>query len=349
MAAPITNNPYDADTHLLFFSEFCTGVQRAGGATPHMLTAVQSAQGMEMWQQLWRIGCYAFVYNIPTAEVLWRYWQPGEWKHAELVEWIRVNWAGLKFRKERKAARSPERLATCMKSYVDFMHVLPTREWFTATDMDPITQYTLAFQDICDNVMYMGRYIAIRWLECVRHLYHPNMTMYDISPKDGDHPRKALALMYPEYHDELMGGNDNDTIEVVNAVAEYCMGDLQHLYQTRIDYYTMQSLLCEYKQSVLAMKQYPGKSVDTELAYWHKVYPYWGQEFADGSEFWQWRKAIFPSLVLGELQGWNGVRDVLGTVLRTHGYTWFDDVYDYTATLESNDFSNPVMRHNEIS
>jgi len=130
----------------------------------------------------------------------------------------------------------------------------------------------------------------------------------------------------------------------VNEVVEYCREDLLGEFGIDVDYYTMQSLLCEYKQSALAGKQYPGKSIDTFLAYFKKVYDYWGKDEAAESELWAVRKAIFPEWSLGEVQGWDWTREELGKTLPDYGYTWSDILYDYVATKASNSFNNPVKR-----
>lgn len=341
MVAPIKETYFTPEEHLRFFGEFVTGVMQTGGTTPHMLLAVEAARGHDLRERLWRGGCYAFVYNIPYAELLWQSWGPGEWKYDELVGWLTTEWKGIRLRKERKAVRSPEKLARCMTSYAEYIDMIPKREWYLSEDMDPKTRYITAFDDMCNSVYGMGRYIVIRWLEFAKRSLEKDLSMYDLHPKDGEHPRKALALMYPEYHDELMGGNDAETLEIVNDVVEYARQDLKEFHNVDVDHYTMQSLLCEYKQSVLAMKQYPGKSIDTEVNYWDKLVDYWGDNWAADSKFWEYRKNIFPSFALGEEQGWRGVRDELGKVLREHHYTWSDYLYDYAATT---DFSNPVRR-----
>ena len=56
------------------------------------------------------------------------------------------------------------------------------------------------------------------------------------------------------------------------------------------------------------------------------------------------RKKLFPSEVLGELNGWDGIRELLTSVLRNYDYTWSDSVYDYVATLTSGNFEHPVRR-----
>lgn len=344
MVSPIDQdkNPFDADKHLRHFAEFCQGVMWAGGTTPHMLMTVKAMEGHDFRTALWRAGCYGFVYNYATAEVLWRNWRPGEWKHDELVGWFQKHWKGIKLRKERKAVRSPEKLATNMRSYADWMDTVQDKAWFADESLSAQERYYQAFDDMCDNIKYYGRYIVIRLIEVFRRAYALDMPQPDLRPRDGDHPRKALALMYPEYIEELMGGNDEDTISIVNDVVEFAREDLWNLYHIDVDYYTMQSLLCEYKQSVLSGRQYPGKSVDTALAYFSKVYDYWGEEEAAKTEMWDIREAIFPHWILGEKQGWDGVRNVLGETLRTHGYTWSDKLFDYKAT---EDFSKPVWRN----
>lgn len=343
MASPIKNNPFDADTHLRYFAEFCQGVSWTGGTTPHMLTTVEAGRGLDQREKLWRAGCYGFVYNEPTAEILWKRWRPGEWTRDELIEWTRDNWKGIKFRKERKAARSPERLADCMTTYASWMNVVPKRDWFLSKSMDSNARYFAVFDDICNSVKYMGRYIAIRLAETYRLMFDLDMSMPDLRPVEGDHPRKALALMYPEYESVLMGGNTTDEIEIVNNAVEQCRSDLKRLYGLEIDYYQMQSLLCEYKQSCLAAHQYPSKSIDSFLAYFNKVYEYWGKEKASETELFKFRSNIFPAWTLGEIQGWNGVRDELSRTLIDYGYTWSDKLYDYIATK---DFSAPVRRSN---
>jgi len=60
-----------------------------------------------------------------------------------------------------------------------------------------------AFDDVTSAIKYMGRYIVIRWLEVARRAFNlPHLAMPDLRSKDGDHPRKALALMYPWYMNE---------------------------------------------------------------------------------------------------------------------------------------------------
>jgi len=330
------------EQHLRAFAEFYIGVQLSGGTTPHMLMTVEAARRQpRLADQLWWAGCYAFVYNFATAEVINMHWQWDTLEPDALRAWLTRHWKGIKWRKERKAARSVERLAECMESYAAYVPLVPGRRWFTDQAMPARARYDAAFTDLIENVRYMGRYIAIRWVETVGRIAGLPLTMPDLRPRDGYHPRKGLVLMYPEAADELLGGDDDATIAVVNGVVERCRADLARFYGVAPDYYTMQSLLCEYKQSALGRRQYPGKSVDTALRYWRGVADYWGERYTERSIIWDVRRVLFPPFILGEAGGWDGVRHELGTTLADHGYTWSDAIYDYKATR---DLGRPAFR-----
>jgi len=347
MASPIKNNPFTAEQHLKYFAEFVQAVQEAGGTTPHMLMTVEAASRQKsLEEKLWWAGCYLFVYNFATAELINMTWRPGSWSDPkEISEWARENWKGIKFRKERKAARSPEKLAECMSTYYEFQKAVPHLSWFKDPMISAKDRYNLAFEEVCEHVKYAGRYIGIRWVEVMRRLFDLDMQMPDLRPEDGDHPRKALALMFPEHEIALMGGNSDAEIAETNSVVEKLLSVLENKFKVKTDYYTIQSLLCEYKQSVLSKKQFPGKSIDSEISYWNKVVEYWGEEYSKKSIIWDVREKIFPSWVLGEKNGWNGVREELGEILVKHEYTWSDKIYDYRkTTLTFGGFGNPVLR-----
>lgn len=332
------------DKHLYHFAEFCAGVQKAGGATPHLPMVAETAYDLPLEEQLWRGGCYVFAYNYATAEMLWRTWRPGDWDTPELVQWIRDNWKGLPLRRERKAVRSPEKLAACMESYVDWMYKIEDKEWFTSTSMDPVVRYEAAWDDVIPGVKYVGRYIAIRYLEFLRRVTGVELMMPDIRARDAKFPRQSLALMFPDFSDALLGGNSPEELEAVDFVATACKDQLDQLYGVDVDYYTIQSLSCEYKQSVIGKKQYPGKSLDSELVYWRRVYKHFS-DMSDGTEMFEARERAFPAYALGEKSGWDGARDELTRVLVDHGYTWSDAIYNYS---ETEDFANPVRYTQEV-
>lgn len=320
------------DEHFVHLAEFIKGVELAGGTTPHVSMTVESMSRLnDPLEKLWFAGCYALTYNWPAAERLFLEWRPDWITHPDMLLWLEEHWAGLPLRKERKAVFRKPFFAESAVSYVLLAKRLLALESWPDT-------YEGAFNYFCDNTRFMGRYIAIRWLEVMRRAFGTGWEMPDICADGGEHPRKALALIYPGYSEWLLKGNSAVHLRIADAAARQCLLDLQLTYGLETNYYELQSLLCEYKQSALGRKQYPGKSIDTEQDYFDRVYKHWGQR---DSSFDDVRLKCFPTWALGELAGWHGVRPELGSVLADYGYTWSDAVYDYGKTT---DFSAPVKR-----
>lgn len=322
------------DEHFLHLAEFIKGVELSGGTTPHVGMTVEAMSRMDdPLEKLWFAGCYALTYNWPTAERIWMEWRPENFEQIDFLMWAEEEWDGIFLRKERKAVYRKTAFAESAASYLAFARLLlDTGGW-------PDT-HEEAFKWFAANCRYMGRYIGIRWLEVMRRTFAPSWEMTDILSDGGEHPRKALALLYPADAPALLGGNSKAEVRIADLAADRCMVDLVVEYDLQTNYYELQSLLCEYKQSILGRKQYPGKSIDTEMDYFKKISGYW-PDHERRTMFWDVRAQCFPAWALGEVQGWDGARKELGTVLADHGYTWSDAVHDYSATT---DLSAPVFR-----
>lgn len=325
------------EDHFRHMAEFVRGVELVGGTTPHVLMTVESMNRLDdPLEKLWFAGCYALAYNWPTAERIWQQWRPGDFDPDLFLPWLERNWAGLPIRKERKAIYRKEYFTESARSYLAF-----ATELAAADPADWPQDYENAYSYFGQSCKYMGRYIGIRWLEVCRRAFGLPWRMPDVRADGGEHPRKALALLYPQDAPLLLGGNGKREIAVTDLAADRLLVDMALEYGISSDYYELQSLLCEYKQSYLGKKHYPGKSIDTEMDYFRRVYDHWGAAAREESTFYDVRARLFPDYSLGEIQGWDGVRPELGGVLTTYGYTWSDAVYDYTATT---DFANPALR-----
>lgn len=332
-------NLFTPEEHLDNLAQFVKGVELSGGTTPHVTMAVaKMGEVTDPLEKLWFAGCYALTYNWPTAERIFLEYRPGEFDSDDFLMWSAENWDGIFLRKERKAVYRKSFFAESARSYVEFS------QWLLVQDSWP-TDYLEALEMFTSRCKYMGRYIGIRWMEVMRRAYGMPWAMPDVRSDGGEHPRKALALLYPQDSVTLLGGNSKAEVAIADLVADRCLQDLRD-YGLTLGYYDLQSLLCEYKQSVLGKKHYPGKSIDTEMDYFRKVYDYWGDEKSKESSFYSIREKAFPVWSRGESMGWNGVRKDLNEILVNHRITWSDLVYDYRATT---DLSAPVTRDSELT
>lgn len=318
--------------HWKFFAEFCRYEIAAGGPDPHMrLVGEICRHEQSSWiETAWRGLCYCSVYNVPTAVVLWTHW-PAERVRAtsvvELTEWLRNNWRGIAFRRERKAVRTPEKLARCLHSAAEWVRELPAKRmegqlWFDPS-LGQVARFEMAYDDAC-SVYGFGRYIGQKYVEYAHRYMGTAAAAYDIRPRGGWSPRAALALLFPEHEPALNGGDSPEELRIADMCAREARERLNN-NGILLDWYLLQVLLCDYKQSAVGRRQYPGKSQDTEMEYNAKIAPHWGE----CQVMWDARRRIIPDTCLGELQGWHGVRKELGYVLTKHGYTWTDFLYDY--------------------
>ena len=242
--------------------------------------------------------------------------------------WIEEHWEGLTFRRERRAVRTREKLARYFLSFAEWAERVPTAGWLTTTDREQA--YREAWYS-ADAVWGLGRYGKLKLLEALNRGGY-RLELPDIRARGGWSPRQALALLIPEHADVLGRDTKSAAVEVEKIAEDYRLTS-----PTLLNRYEFQVLLCDYKQSYVGRRQYPGRSQDSEIAYSQKIADYWPWDTA----MWGARAGLFPPEVLGEIAGWDHVRDELGHVLTDHGYTWSDFRYDYLATT---DLASPVTR-----
>ena len=150
-----------------------------------------------------------------------------------------------------------------------------------------------------------------------------------------------MASLFPEHSSWLLVGDGARTVRNVEALAQSML--VNECADLDLTWFELQVFLCEYKQA-LRGKKYPGRSHDSELGYWHRTRAHFGLR-GTSDDVLTARAEAFPHEVLGELQGWEGVRPECERTMLDNGYMWTDLRMDYMATKAKGDFSKPVMRN----
>ncbi len=313
--------------HWKWFPEFCRQEMEVGGPDPQFAMIGEAAKGLSPEEGLWIAGCYCAFHSFAPAEIFWTEWP---WPSileapAERVEaWTRKHWAGLTMRTERRTVRSPERLTKYFMSYARWLN--DTALGLQHTDYE--TVWTASIKEID----HYGRYMALKLLELYSKYFGFRTSAPDLRPKDAWSPRRTLALLSPHGQDITDG-----SVDFVNEAA----ADVKHRLLelgVGISWYDFQVLLCEYRESWQVGRFYPGRSHDEQLEGYVKIRDHWPDHT------WQMfplRKKLFKPEVLGELNGWDGVRKELGKALPLYGFLWNDLRYKYH---ETKDLSEPVAQ-----
>lgn len=326
-------------SYLELFGEFCSLKKGVNGPDVHMKAAGVGTRGCEFDEKVWRLAVYNNFCSTPSAAVVWARTKP-EHLTGDLgisfEDWVGKNWAGIPIRQNRRPARSVKKLT---RSFV-------TLAFWLDQEFPSVSQMTYEEAwDSLDAVYTWGRYVKVKFLETCRRYLGPeyaHLESPDIHAAGGWSPRKALALMYPEYANFLVSKRDDKrTIANIHSVADELR---QYVTEQWIDVsnYELEALLCNFRQTLSERKTfYVGRTIDSELEYDRKIREFWGDDPYLGTfDFFKTRQSAFPAPCLGEVMGWDGVRFALSDVLRNYGYIWSDVKYDYNASED--DLRHPV-------
>lgn len=323
----ISKTAGDVQFHWAQFCEYIRCETGVGGPDPHLkfLGKLIDYDDVDYAERLWRIGCYAALYNTSGAQVLWTNWP---WEkvaagHGPTLAQVRQYWKGLPMRKERRPVRSPEKLHA---------HLESMSAWLAKNE--PIVRsasYEELWKLVDEDLYGVGRYIGMRFLEALRLHAGAEARMPDIRPRGGWGSRLTVSFFYPE-HDAALNGNDSKAnLELANALGFEIQDRLED-EGIVLDQYTVETLLCNYRQAITKGK-YPGAPHDTDLEYLAKAKAFWGDRF-DVAPTYRARAEMFPHRALGELSGWSGSRKELGETFGRYGYWWSDLKYDYLSTID---------------
>lgn len=329
---------FTVQDHRRFFAEFCWWEMKSGGPDSQLPTVAEMAKvDPNEDEQLWRALCYIGVYNVPYGEILWQHWSLAEAEHdpAALTKWLDQAYADKKIvtRMERRSARRSFQLDAYLTGARRFIR----NDWQSLRQrcaaVEPLAAYEIVW-DRVNKIPTVGRYAAIKLVEYLRRFHLLPVSTPDIRPKDAWSPRHTLGYIFP---DRGLGNRDNSpaALNLAHASCVDAIDLLKSEFNVEIDMFQLQVLLCEYRESWEKKKQYPGRSLDSELGYARQAKAHW----ANQTDIWRAREKLFPHHHLGELRGWEGPRAEMGSCLSLNHYTWSDLLFDYTSTT---DMKKPV-------
>lgn len=326
----ISRTEADVAKHWKGFTDYVALETATGGPDPHLkfLGHLIDEDDVDDRERLWRILCYVGCYNTAGAQVVWQ-----RFPHAggpPTIKFVSEHWTGIPLRKERRPVRSREKLTqyfTAAHGWVERYH-----------DRVRSMSYDELWDALDDDLFGVGRYIGMRFLEALRLHYGAEGRMYDLRPRGGWGSKLTVTYLYPEFDEQLNRSPENSRNNATaNAIGREIKDALEDDYGIALDWYTLETLLCNYRQA-LGKGKYPGAPHDSELEYAQKAVDYWNDGF-DLAPMLRARAAMFPHRCLGELNGWHGQRKELYGTRDLYGFFWSDLVYSYHHTV---DIANPV-------
>lgn len=319
---------FSTEEHWVNFAKFCEYEKLSGGPDPQINMIIEMSRDAESSQErLWRALCYIAVYNVPFGEVMWR---AIPWSDANLetiTPWVMLVFEQKRIvtRTERRCVRRADWMIEYLGGALALVAEMPNLAAAARLAPTPEDAYELMWEQV-KRYPRIGRYVAIKLLELLRRDGTLAIATPDIRPKDAWSPRKSLATLFPE---RGLANKDNsrEALNAANAACREVVSRLSGDFNVNVDMFELQVLLCEYRESWEGRRQYPGRSVDSELGYVAKAEKLWPE--LGRSDIWRARLELFPQEHLGEIGGWDGPRKDVAQLLPSTGITWSDLVYDY--------------------
>lgn len=314
---------FTTEEHWRYFAEFARWELASGGPDPQLAMIVEMCKDQSEIERVWRALCYIATYNVPYGEVIWH---ANPWPALNMAEWVDAAFAAGKIttRVERRCVRRVDWMQEYFVGAKRFVEDWPALKE-TAT-------YETAWERIT-KVPRIGRYTAIKLIELLRRGCGLKVVTPDIRPKGAWSPRETLDSLFPD-RGLAQRSDAPDILREVNTGCAEAIARLRD-YDVVIDLFQLQVLLCEYRESWESKRQYPGRSLDSELGYAMRAEKEWSYV----SDIWAARTTLFPWQHLGEARGWVGPRKDVASVLANHKFTWSDLLYNYVTT---EDVAKPV-------
>lgn len=316
--------------HWKFFHEYARYEKLTGGPDPHIVVISHLCQDKTYEEKVWRTLCHMGPYDVATAERMWSAWTPDMLLGSPkaFASWVNAHWSGLKFHRSRRAILSADKLTAYMMNY---RPLLDRIRKVANADFEEVWQVAMSMQGI-------GRYTAIKVVEEWYRTGLVTASIPDIRAKGGWSPREGLNLITG-----LSLLTKDDSRGAVTR-AEQTASEVYSRLEIPLTRYEFEVFLCNYKSQYKSRRQYPGRTLDSELRSEHKIRSYWGIKTTENMRA---RSELFPPWALGEYNGWYEPRKELETCLSDRGYTWSDAVYDYHESRHR--LQDPVRRESPLA
>lgn len=284
--------------HWKFFTEFARKELALGGPDAQLALVARYVEGHTRIQQAWMAGVYCAHHTGASAFAVFEEFPD---PHAimrgqkKLRAWLENHWDDLPLRREMRSHRMLDKRVECLRSFAEYTL---SREWKNGN-------YEDVWLSSIAGAKYFGRYMALKYLELLRMTTRPELVLTDLRAKAAWSPRIALAWLYPKHAEVFLDRHDNspETIALVERYAAKLYRRLTEEYKIQLNFFQLQVLLCNYKQTTLG-RFYPGMGLDEELEYMRQA-----KSVTSMKPLFYLRRKMYAKRHLGEVGGWPGIRE----------------------------------------
>ncbi len=267
---------------------------------------------LNLQQRYWLAYLYALSYCATTAYYMFNQFPDYENVNIERIcKWWIQNKEKTYFQTDRRRIKSYNIVDRMIESYMK--EVGQNQHQYYSNfllNKDPKINYKFAYKGV-SNFYYFGRFSIFNLLQSVRQLTNLNIQPDGLDLKGAQSCRNGLC--YALDKKDMMTKINKQKMKNVKIDYRFLQNELIKLYQSLkkqnafpVTYWNIETVLCAFKK-IFWKTRYLGYYIDRQLQQINIA----RQRITKGINWdimFEFRKQFFNVELLGQIQGWNGIR-----------------------------------------
>jgi len=269
-------------------------------------------------QAHWLVYLYLCAYNAPTAWAIFQEFNDPHFYSASVTEsfkkWEAERRPRLRINIERRGLRGGK-IVEALEAYSCLVAGVPQRGWLETADGWLERDSKEAFSRLWNHVQmvpFVGRWAAFKWLDLLKHVLDYPIEFPDMRLAYCTGPRQALEELYLGARSDRQDGPYIEWLDGVGKGLRTQVGSAG----LSLTFDELETALCNFL-STMHGRYYIGHDIDEcqgDLEVWSGA-------LADDLQavWWSARQSVLDHRLLGEYNGWHGVRKDLCRLYKEQG------------------------------
>lgn len=278
-----------------------------------MLKYIAKAFKLDIEQKLWLAYLYSTCYSAPTAYYMFvNLPQIQELNERYILNWWIKHKNKLVFESDRLRVKTQNQFPKMILNYKNLVTNSAVHFFLKFCTASPERNYNNIYNYLEKNLYYFGRYSLFMYLETVYNLTDLRIWADTLILKEALSSRNGLCFLLGL--DSWVRRQSVKQENLSDEQYKYLQMKLFELFESLTKkypaipttYWNLETSLCAYKK-LFFKTRYVGYYIDRQLQELLKMQGL-APMGADWNVLWQFRRDYFNHKVLGELNGWSGIR-----------------------------------------